>query len=64
MRATVVHHRIAHKGDWQLFIDPENLESVCKPCHDSEAQQQERVGYSTRVDAAGIPEDPNHPFNR
>lgn len=30
--ATVVHHRTAHNGDRELFFDPANLESICKPC--------------------------------
>jgi 5-methylcytosine-specific restriction enzyme A len=42
--ATVVHHKEAHKGDWQKFIDPANHESACKPCHDGELQREERRG--------------------
>ncbi|MBX3543592.1 HNH endonuclease [Chelatococcus sp.] len=41
--ATVVNHRRAHQGDWSLFIDPKNHESVCKPCHDGEIQREERA---------------------
>ncbi len=33
--AEVVHHKIDHRGNWQLFIDPENLEALCKKCHDA-----------------------------
>lgn len=32
--ATVVDHVIPHKGDWQLFWDEANWQSLCKPCHD------------------------------
>jgi len=39
--ATVVNHRRPHRGDWGLFIDPENHESVCKACHDGEIQREE-----------------------
>jgi 5-methylcytosine-specific restriction enzyme A len=39
--ATVVHHKKAHRGEWSLFIDPSNLESICKPHHDSDAQREE-----------------------
>jgi hypothetical protein len=33
--ATVVHHRIDHAGDWRLFIDARNLQSLCKRHHDA-----------------------------
>ncbi len=33
--ATVVHHRIDHKGDTKLFCDLANLESLCTACHDA-----------------------------
>jgi 5-methylcytosine-specific restriction enzyme A len=33
--ATVVHHIRAHRGERTLFLDPTNLESSCKPHHDS-----------------------------
>lgn len=39
--ATVVHHKQPHEGDWQLFIDPANHASACKPCHDGELQRDE-----------------------
>lgn len=42
MLATVANHRIAHKGDWKLFIEGD-LESACKPCHDSEVQREEKA---------------------
>ncbi|MBY0299809.1 MAG: HNH endonuclease [Methylobacterium sp.] len=41
--ATVVNHRRPHRGEWALFIDPANHESVCKPCHDREIQREERA---------------------
>ena len=42
--ATVAHHKIPHQGNWQLFIDPNNLESACKSCHDGAIQRGERAG--------------------
>lgn len=67
---TTVNHRIPHKGDWNLFIDPTNHQSVCSPCHDGPIQAEEatgkandRVGYSVATDANGLPTDPRHPFN-
>jgi 5-methylcytosine-specific restriction enzyme A len=62
--ATVVHHKRAHKGDWVLFMDSANLESLCSTCHNRDAQQQESRGYSTSVEANGWPKDNNHPVNR
>jgi 5-methylcytosine-specific restriction protein A len=40
----VVHHKVPHKGDEQLFFDINNLEAVSKQWHDSEAQAMERRG--------------------
>ena len=34
VRATVVDHVIPHEGDWKLFSDPTNLQSLCKFHHD------------------------------
>ena len=31
--ATDVDHIRDHKGDWSLFTDPSNLESLCHSCH-------------------------------
>lgn len=32
--AYVVHHIVDHRGNWALFVDKDNLMSLCKPCHD------------------------------
>ena len=32
-RATDVDHIVDHKGNWALFTDPDNLESLCHSCH-------------------------------
>lgn len=42
--ATVVHHKVPHKGDLKLFFDHANLASSCKPCHDIDEQRIEREG--------------------
>lgn len=31
--ATDVDHIVDHKGDWTLFLDPGNLQSLCHSCH-------------------------------
>ncbi len=38
----VADHTIAHRGDEALFWDGGNLQTLCKPCHDSAKQRQER----------------------
>jgi 5-methylcytosine-specific restriction protein A len=62
--ATVVHHLVAHKGNWTLFNDPRNLASSCKPCHDKIEQSIEARGYDRAVGEDGWPVDRRHPFNR
>ena len=32
--AEVVDHIIPHRGNWHLFTDLNNLQSLCKRCHD------------------------------
>lgn len=63
-RAAVVHHIKAHKGDPCLFFDLNNLQSLCKRHHDSDAQSQEARGYSTQMGEDGWPVDPRHPAVR
>jgi len=40
----VADHRRPHRGDERLFWDERNLQCLCKPCHDSTKQRQERRG--------------------
>lgn len=40
--AEVVDHIRAHKGNDELFWDKENWQSLCKSCHDSVKQSEER----------------------
>jgi 5-methylcytosine-specific restriction protein A len=39
----VANHKIPHRGDWDLFWDIDNLETVSKAVHDSEIQKQEKA---------------------
>lgn len=32
--ASVVDHKVPHRGDKQLFWDSGNWQALCKPCHD------------------------------
>ena len=62
--ATVCDHVTAHKGNRELFFSFENTQSLCKPCHDSVKQAEERRGHVIGTDAKGRPIDPDHPWNR
>ena len=46
-RATVVDHVVPFRGSWALFSDPENLQSLCKTCHDRKTmlEQGMRPGF-------------------
>ena len=62
--ASVVHHVKPHRGDEALFFDPDNLMSMCDPCHNGPVAREERRGYSIRPGSDGWPTDPKHPSNR
>lgn len=62
--ATVVDHKVPHKGDEALFFNPLNLQALCKRCHDSAKQMLEVSGVLPGCDAAGQPIDPGHHWNR
>lgn len=62
--ATIVNHRIPHRGNRDLFLDPDNLESVCKDCHDGVIQKEEKRGHAIGTSADGRPVDKNHPWNQ
>lgn len=32
--STVCDHIKPHRGNWNMFIDPANLQGLCEPCHD------------------------------
>jgi 5-methylcytosine-specific restriction enzyme A len=41
----VADHIVPHRGDHALFWDDDNLQTLCKPCHDSAKQREEaRMG--------------------
>ena len=41
VRATVVDHKIPHRGDPKLFWDTGNWQSLCKPCHDRKTGRED-----------------------
>ena len=49
--ATDVDHVVDHKGDWSVFCDPGNLESLCHSCHSRKTARelwQNRAGNKRR----------------
>jgi 5-methylcytosine-specific restriction protein A len=48
-RATIVDHIKPHKGNLDLFWDEDNLQSLCKSCHDSKTVSEGRWGEKNRV---------------
>lgn len=41
VRATDVDHVQDHKGNWALFIDKSNLESLCHSCHSRKTMREQ-----------------------
>jgi len=62
--AEVVDHIVPHKGDQKLFWDPSNHQALCKQCHDSHKQRQEKSGAVVGCGMNGVPIDPLHHWNR
>ena len=40
----VADHVVPHRGDERLFFDLGNLQTLCKPCHDTHKQRVEQAG--------------------
>lgn len=59
--SAVVHHIIPHKGFIELFLNIENLISVCKQCHDGPIAKAEHRGYMSDIGEDGWPTDQKHP---
>ena len=62
--AEVVDHITPHKGDEELFFNADNLQSLCKSCHDMHKQRQESGGVLIGGDTSGAPVDPHHHWNK
>jgi len=39
--ANIVDHIIPHKGLWNIFVDYDNLQSLCKSCHDRKTAKED-----------------------
>jgi 5-methylcytosine-specific restriction endonuclease McrA len=62
--ANIADHKKPHKGNRVLFFDPDNLQSLCKSCHDGAKQTLEKSGQLPGCDVDGLPIDPAHHWNR
>jgi 5-methylcytosine-specific restriction protein A len=60
--ATVVDHKVPHKGDQGLFWDENNFQSLCKQHHDSSKQRDDRSGVIGGCDINGWPMDRANPL--
>lgn len=61
--ATVVDHKIPHKGDYDLFWDELNWQPLCGQCHNRHKKIQENRGCLPGCDVDGLPLDSNHHWN-
>jgi len=62
--ADTVDHITPHKGDLELFWNPDNWQALCSHCHSRYKQQQEQSGIATGCDTDGNPIDASHYWNR
>lgn len=62
--ASVVDHKIPHRGDMELFWDQDNWQSMAKDCHDSVKQALEKTGRIKGCDEQGRPLDPSDPWRQ
>jgi 5-methylcytosine-specific restriction enzyme A len=53
--ATIVDHRIPHRGDAALFFELDNLNSLCAPHHDATKQRHDRGRLTVAIGEDGWP---------
>ena len=58
--ATEVHHVIPVRERLDLRLSDGNTISLCKRCHDSTAQREERIGHRRGCGVDGVPRDAKH----
>lgn len=67
--ATVVDHVVSIADAPHRRLDPTNLRSMCKPCHDRRTSM-DQIHHNREerelggCDETGWPTSPNHPWNR
>ena len=62
--ATVVDHKVPHRGDQALFWDTSNWQALCKRCHDSHKQRLEKSGTEVGCGIDGVPLDAGHHWRK
>lgn len=62
--ADTVDHIEPHRGDDALAFDPDNLQSLCKSCHDVHADAKDRGKTMAGCDDDGYPTDLNHSWSK
>ena len=62
-RATVLDHKVPHRGNIKLFLDPSNFQGLCATHHSGSKQREEVSGMSQACSVDGRPLDPRHPWN-
>lgn len=62
--ATEVDHTIPVAQRRDLAFDPDNLASICKPCHSGMKQRWEKSGTRPGCGTDGVPLDANHPWRQ
>lgn len=64
--ANVLDHIHPHGGDWAVFWDRDNWQSLCTQCHSGAKQRGEKAkdGVIPGVGVDGLPLDPNHRWNK
>jgi 5-methylcytosine-specific restriction endonuclease McrA len=58
-QANVVDHIVPHRGNYVLFFDRNNMQSLCESCHNGLKQAMEKGGASG-CDINGMPINPKH----
>jgi len=61
--ATVADHITPISDDPKARLDPNNLQSLCKECHDTIKQRMESESYN-QVGLNGMPMSKDHPWNK
>jgi len=51
--ATIVDHKVPHRGNQTLFWDQTNWQSMCKPHHDGQKQREEADANNSHQDPRG-----------
>lgn len=61
--ATVVDHRVPHRGDVDVFWDEDNWQALCTHHHNAVKQSHEKRGGEIGYDDEGRPLDSKHSWN-